>query len=707
MPLLKGLNAKTPGLVKDLANAGLGAGAGVLENKFLYDPLAKDIQGDASAESSAVGSHVSPLLGALSGFGARRNPGLIAGSYIPKMLALSGTEAGVQGVKGFMKDAPRRQRTAELNQQAAADSKTTAHTQLETAKQDQAAKGNWSNQDKIMAALAAAGIGAAGLYGYNSLKGKPKAKKTTSEVLKGDPSERRRQKLRIDVPADSLPPEFFKSLIDADGRSHALTTLNTKAAAVRLEFDMDRADILAGIAADLTDLFVKRADSLAPASSIKGLAQRFSNGVGATNTALGLAGSAVGNRVWDGTPMFESDATNTQAPAAGTNSTATAAGTNSVTSTTNTQAAGTGGTQANPTKVTKPITTGTTTPTAASGLFDPANANAVNPFTPTAASSAAAPAHGRNGATGEALTAQYKPAVAQPAVAQPAVAQPAVAQPAAQGHFGTGRGYAATSYLPGGDARKTEMANVAASKANIANGDLGRFDGMVNNANGTQTQIRGGAAQPTYTGADRAANIEQARALPASDPNSLNNVVQRFNGNNGKTQRMDSDGNIRQVGYTPAAQVGEQIGRSAAGGLVVDGNPSLTAQNRPGTMGVTQTGKGPATHVAANTMPSIQATPALTGAARFSGPNAEKMNTAYNGITGNASQDIAQRKGFEKNMNNGSEQWKAPEIGPKSTNPATAAGGMLAAKTGSPATPAPVVAGGATKLSPPPASTGV
>lgn len=289
LPYLKGLNAKTPGLAKDLANAGIGSGVGYLENKFLYDPLAKQIQGDDTATSSAVGSHISPLLGALTGFAARRNPGMIRDSYVPKLLALSGTEAGVQGVKGFMQDAPLRKQTAELNRAAAADNRTTEAIKLEQAK-------GWTTQDKIMAALAAAGIGAAGLYGFNSLRGKRKGGAATKEVLKGDPSQRRKQKLRIDVPADSLPPEFFQSLIDADGRDRALTTLQTKAA--RFEFEVDRDEMLAGLAADLAGLYkeafayggdtrednISRARSL-PANdpnSLNNVVQRFNRANGTT-----------------------------------------------------------------------------------------------------------------------------------------------------------------------------------------------------------------------------------------------------------------------------------------------------------------------------------------------------------------------------------------------------------------------------------------
>lgn len=214
----------------------LGAGAGVglsaLENKLIDDPGLEKVNLGLGAAT-----------GGMIGYGGRPGAGALSGLAL-KQMALLGTNA-------FMKDAPLRAEAARNNAEAAK-----ANLATEQIKKDQA--GKWSNQDKVLAALAAAGVGAAGIYGVNSILARRKKPKTTDNaVLKGDPGTPRRQKLKIEVPASSLPPEFFQSLVDADDRDRALTTLQTKTACIEVE--LDRSQILAGLVADVNDLFAKRA----------------------------------------------------------------------------------------------------------------------------------------------------------------------------------------------------------------------------------------------------------------------------------------------------------------------------------------------------------------------------------------------------------------------------------------------------------------
>jgi hypothetical protein len=332
--------------------AGIGTGAAALENST----VSSDLSDNSKLYNLLLG-------GSVGLFGSKKGLPAAAGAYLPKSLALHYLDA-------YKKDAPLRHQTAQLNAAAAADSKTTAGTQLATAQAEQASKGQWSTQDKIMAALAAAGIGGVGIYGINSIlnrKKKSKGGPATKEILKGDPSTPRRQKLKIEVPASSLPPEFFQSLVDADDRERALTTLSTKTAS--FEFEVDRAEMLAGLASDLDWLHEKRA---------------------------------------------------------------------------------------------------------------------MKPF-------------------------------------------------------------------------------------NWANAQ-----GSVTNQNGTISRINNGVVQSAYSGGNRDANIEQAKALPASDPNNYDNVMSRFNQMNSGSQRMDGSGNIQGLQQGFSSRPGEQVTRGA-GGTVVDGNPQLTA----------------------------------------------------------------------------------------------------------------------------------
>ena len=113
-------SAAIKSLLKDIGLAGAGAGVGYAENKLVYDPLARSITGESDAKSTPIGSHGAPILGALTALMARRQGlGPALQGYIPKLTALTAAEAGGQGVKAFIKDAPTRAEAARLNVDAA------------------------------------------------------------------------------------------------------------------------------------------------------------------------------------------------------------------------------------------------------------------------------------------------------------------------------------------------------------------------------------------------------------------------------------------------------------------------------------------------------------------------------------------------------------------------------------------------------------
>lgn len=236
-------------LLKRLGGAAAGAGLGAAENRLIYNPTAQMVQGDPEAKASPFASHMSVLLGALSGLQAANGGlGSAVRNYIPKVSLMSGTEAGIQGIKGFMRDAPLRLRTAELQRGAAADAKDTAATEANTAKQTLDSLGKMTPFQKTMVGLGAGGLGVYGVAQLAAaLKSRKKKGPQQGTVVKGDPAQRRPGKVRIDVPAGSLPPEFFRSIIDADDKERALTTAITKPAS----FPIGEVDLMAELVEDL------------------------------------------------------------------------------------------------------------------------------------------------------------------------------------------------------------------------------------------------------------------------------------------------------------------------------------------------------------------------------------------------------------------------------------------------------------------------
>jgi hypothetical protein len=188
-----------PKLWKTLGGTAVGTGAAELENRTLLK--------DSDPGTKGINS----IMGAATGALLPSHPAAAIGGLTFKQL-------GLAGLNTYQKDAPTRARIADTNLSAAQAADRTAKTNLETANIGKEQAGKWSTQDKILAALAGAGILGAGTYAANSfLKGKKKAPAAGAEpVGKGDAAMRKRQKVRFDVPVGALPPEFFNSLATVD-----------------------------------------------------------------------------------------------------------------------------------------------------------------------------------------------------------------------------------------------------------------------------------------------------------------------------------------------------------------------------------------------------------------------------------------------------------------------------------------------------------
>jgi hypothetical protein len=240
--------------VRMAGGAALGAGVGEAENRFLYDPLAKNITGDPDAAASPLAHGGSRLLGALTGALATR-PGQLGkqlAAYVPKITALSGVEALNQGTKAFVHDAPIRQRIAETQLSAANAAKDTAGLQqsaagtaLTTAKLLAEKAKNLSHTDKALYGVAGAGLLGAGLYGANALlnRGSPqKPSMDSKSVAKdGKPAKKGPSKIRFDIPTESMPPEFFQGLLKAEesGKGRAKYACYASRAELLQEIEQD------------------------------------------------------------------------------------------------------------------------------------------------------------------------------------------------------------------------------------------------------------------------------------------------------------------------------------------------------------------------------------------------------------------------------------------------------------------------------------
>lgn len=191
-PYLKNKGVQTAG------GALAGLGASELENRTLLP----------DSDSGTKG--INRIMGAVSGGMLPHGPAAALGSLTFKQL-------GLGALNSYQKDAPMRARISDTNLSAAQAAERTSKTNLETAGIAREQAGKWSPEAKALAGLAGAGILGAGIYGANSLLHGSRAKKEKQvSVEKGDAAARKRQKVRFDVPAESLPPEFFRSLAHVD-----------------------------------------------------------------------------------------------------------------------------------------------------------------------------------------------------------------------------------------------------------------------------------------------------------------------------------------------------------------------------------------------------------------------------------------------------------------------------------------------------------
>jgi hypothetical protein len=181
---------------------GLGAAAGLggaaVENRTLLN--------DSDAGTKGINS----VMGAATGAMLPHSPMAALGGLTFKQL-------GLGALNTYQKDAPLRDRISKTNLAASQAAERTAQTNLDTANIGKEQAGKWSNGEKALAALAAAGVLGAGTYAASSIfGGKKKHSAGAQTVGKGDEAMRKRQKVRFDVPVGALPPEFFNSLATVD-----------------------------------------------------------------------------------------------------------------------------------------------------------------------------------------------------------------------------------------------------------------------------------------------------------------------------------------------------------------------------------------------------------------------------------------------------------------------------------------------------------
>jgi hypothetical protein len=231
----KGIKGSAPTVTGGLGGLGLGH----LETEGIRQYFG----GDANPYTGKLNPLLGAVVGAMMGnrFGKVLPTGklgpaeLFANTWVPKSLLIGGTDVAM--------------RMAEQQASLASKGVDAARAQ--------------ENAAKILAAsiLGVGGLGA-GYGGYKMYENKQKekakkeraAKKKERETVKGKPN-RRRQKVRIDVPAESLPPEFFESLIDSDDAQDAAMSVPTEM------LDQQPLPKAAGIYKDTNFFFEKKANT--------------------------------------------------------------------------------------------------------------------------------------------------------------------------------------------------------------------------------------------------------------------------------------------------------------------------------------------------------------------------------------------------------------------------------------------------------------
>jgi hypothetical protein len=193
-------------LIKSLTGAGVGYGVSEAENAagLLHDPSVQGVNALSNATIGALFPLVSP----------KARIGLASG-FVGKQLAAKGIDSYVGDTPARLEIAKQDLATAEANRLTADANKPTDF-----------------NRNAILAML---GLGAAGVgtYAYNSLRDKSKkpTMSTSSRTAPGDLN-RRKSKVKIEVPYSALPEEFYRSIINADDLPGTKTTEMPKAASI-------------------------------------------------------------------------------------------------------------------------------------------------------------------------------------------------------------------------------------------------------------------------------------------------------------------------------------------------------------------------------------------------------------------------------------------------------------------------------------------
>lgn len=177
-----------------------GVGLGALENKYISDQLDPNLKKINLAVAGTTGA----LLG--SGNTAARIAGL---SGIPLKEGLLFTVAGQEKFRKA--------------QQALTDTNLeTAQTSQETARIQKAQAQGHKHLAESFLVPAGLGAGALAYYAYNQRKHPSQASKYQVVGQKGQMSAGR-QRIKIDVPSSAIPPEFFRSLTNAENTGTART----------------------------------------------------------------------------------------------------------------------------------------------------------------------------------------------------------------------------------------------------------------------------------------------------------------------------------------------------------------------------------------------------------------------------------------------------------------------------------------------------
>lgn len=196
---------------------------------------------------------INDVAGGLTGMIIPHKPLLGTSLLTAKQLATYLAHKAQKATDAYVVDAPTRKAVADTQLDTAKREQETAQINKDMAADQQAHSGDWTLKDKLLAGALGVGALGAGTYLTNSIlnRHKKKTARPADTVLSGDPKLRRPHKVRIDIPADSLPNEFYQSLVDADNRPRALATIKD-ASVVRLDFG-DRQDHLLELADELSN----------------------------------------------------------------------------------------------------------------------------------------------------------------------------------------------------------------------------------------------------------------------------------------------------------------------------------------------------------------------------------------------------------------------------------------------------------------------